>query len=164
LRIKAAKQLHVSGREVALLSSAHDCNPANEPLAFPKKQTKTVCTFLRRDVAAIKDRSSKAVAIAEKIAETHALVARHPNKITFEGFRPEEIPGHGSCPSGNYRQGWIPPKCETDHAAGYRDRKHLLDSSPKRIDIHRAVQAEQRSFQRRIDNRLQIAVRSDISP
>jgi hypothetical protein len=39
-----------------------------------------------------------------------------------------------------------------------------LNSSPKRIDIHRAVQAEQRSFQRRIDNRLQIAVRSDISP
>jgi hypothetical protein len=38
-----------------------------------------------------------------------------------------------------------------------------LDSSPKRIDIHRAVQAEQRPFQRRIDRRLQFIPSSEIS-
>src|ERR1044072_7103548 len=52
LRIKPAKQLYLGGREIALLPSAHNCNPANESLAFPKKQTKTVRTFLRRNVAA----------------------------------------------------------------------------------------------------------------
>ena len=115
-------------------------------------------------MAAIKDRSRKAIAIGEKIAEAHALFARRPNKITFERFRREEISGHLSCPSGDYRQGWIPPKCEADHAAGYRDREHLVDGSPKRIDIHGTMQIEQGFLQRRIDNRLQISVRCDISP
>jgi len=122
-----------------------------------------VCTFLRYKVAAIKERSDKAVAIAEKIAETHALFARRANKITFERFDREKVLGHRSCPSGDYWQRWIPPKCETDHASGYRDREHLLDSSPKRIDIHRAVQAEQRPFQCRIDRRLQFIPSSEIS-
>jgi hypothetical protein len=40
----------------------------------------------------------------------------------------------------------------------------LLDSSPKRIDVHCAMQIEQRFFQCRIDHRFQIAVRYDISP
>jgi hypothetical protein len=96
---------------------------------------------LRRYVAAIKNRSYKAAAIAEKITQMHKAFAR-PGKITFERFYREEILGHWSCPSGDYRQGWITAKREARHTARYGDREHLLDSSPKRVYVHRSVQLE----------------------
>ncbi len=60
-------------------------------------------------------------------------------------------------------QNWIGLKHEADHAIRYCRGEQLLSGSPKRIDVHRAVQPEQRLFQCRIDYRLALADSNAVS-
>src|SRR5215470_8305360 len=97
------------------------------------------------DVATIKDGSHKAAASGEEIAQTHEFPARRQCEITFERFHREETFRHRFRPSRDYPQGRITSKGQADQASWYRGREHLLHSPPKRVDVHRAMQAEQGS-------------------
>lgn len=111
-------------------------------------------TFVRREIVAIKERPDEATVVAEKIAQTHQLFACRPGGVTLERFYREELPRHGSgpsCDSGQNRT-WL--KHQADHAIRYCRSKQLLSGSPKRVNVHGAVQLEQRFFQCRIDYRL----------
>ena len=110
-------------------------------------------TFLRRHVAAVKRRFYEAAAIGEKIANPHELLARSCGDVTLERFRSEKALGHRLCPSRDQRQDWSVLQSEADHAIWHCGGEHLLHGLPKRIDVHGAVHAEQRFFQRRIDYR-----------
>ena len=119
--------------------------------------------FVRREIVAIKERPDEATAVAEKIAQTHQLLARRPGGVTLERFYREEIARHGSrpsCDSGQNRT-WL--KRQTDHAIRYCRGKQLLSGSPKRVNVHGAVQLEQRLFQCRIDYRLALADSNAVS-
>jgi hypothetical protein len=54
-------------------------------------------------------------------------------------------------------------KHQSDHAIRYCRGKQLLSGSPKRVNIHGAVQLEQRPFQCRIDYRLALADSNAVS-
>jgi hypothetical protein len=54
-------------------------------------------------------------------------------------------------------------KHQADHAIRYCRGKQLLSGSPKRANVHRAVQPEQRLFQCRIDYRLALADSNAVS-
>ena len=110
--------------------------------------------FLRRDVAAIKNRSHKTAAIAEKIAQAHELFPRRPSQTILERFRREKVLRHGSSPFGDHGQDCSGAKGQTDHAIWDGGEEHPLRSSPKRIDVDGKVQAEQRFLQRRVDHRV----------
>jgi hypothetical protein len=121
-------------------------------------------TFFRRHITAVKGRFYEAASIGKEVANPHELLARSSDDVTLERFRSEKALGHRLCPSRDQRQDWIVLQSEADHVIWHCGGEHLLHGLPKRIDVHGTVQTEQRSFQRRIDNRLQIAARSDISP
>jgi len=122
-----------------------------------------VGAFVRREVVPIKERPDEATVVAEKIAETHQLLACRPGGVTLERFYREELARHGSrpsCDSGQNRT-WL--KHQADHAIRYCRGKQLLSGSPKRVNVHRAVQPEQRLFQCRIDYRLALADSNAVS-
>jgi hypothetical protein len=54
-------------------------------------------------------------------------------------------------------------KRQADHAIRYRRGQQLLSGSPKRVNIHGAMQLEQRLFQCRIDYRLALADSNAVS-
>jgi hypothetical protein len=54
---------------------AHNCDPASESPAFPKEENGAVGAFVRREIVAIKKRPDEATVVAEKIAQTHQLLA-----------------------------------------------------------------------------------------
>ena len=110
-------------------------------------------TFLRRHVTAVKGRLYEAASIGKEVANLHELLAGSSDDVTLERFRSEKALGHRLCPSRDQRQDWIVLQRETNHAIWHCGREHLLHGLPKRIDVHRAVQIEQRFFQRRIDHR-----------
>jgi hypothetical protein len=122
-----------------------------------------VGAFVRREVVPIKERPDEATVVAEKIAETHQLLACRTGGVTLERFHREELARHGSrpsCDSGQNRT-WL--KHQADHAIRYCRGKQLLSGSPKRVNIHGAVQPEQRLFQCRIDYRLALADSNAVS-
>ena len=110
-------------------------------------------TFLRRHITAVKGRLYEAASIGKEVANPHELLAGSSDDVTLERFRSEKALGHRSCPSRDQRQDWIVLQRETNHAIWHCGREHLLHCLPKLIDVHRAVQVEQRFFQRRIDHR-----------
>ena len=120
-------------------------------------------TFLRRHVTAVKGRFYEAVSIGKEVANPHELLARSSDDVTLERFRSEKALGHRLCPSRDQRQDWSVLQSEADHAIWHCGREHLLHGLPKRIDVHRAVQIEQRPFQCRIDHRFQVIRRSEVS-
>jgi hypothetical protein len=54
-------------------------------------------------------------------------------------------------------------KRQADHAIRYRRGQQLLSGSPKRVNIHGAMQLEQRLFQCRVDYRLALADSNAVS-
>ena len=110
-------------------------------------------TFLRRHVTAGKGRLCEAASIGKEVANPHELLARSSDDVTLERFRSEKALGHRFCPSRDQRQDWSVLQSETDHAIWDCGGEHLLHGLPERIDVHGAVQAEQRPFQCRIDYR-----------
>ena len=121
-------------------------------------------TFLTRHVTAVKGRLYEAASIGKEVANPHELLARSSDDVTLERFRSEKALGHRLCPSRDQRQDWIVLQSEADHAIWDHGGEQLFNGSPKRTDVHGAVQVEQRFSQRRIDHRLQVIPDSEISP
>jgi hypothetical protein len=142
---------------------AHNCDPANESPAFPKEENDAVSAFVRREIAAIKERPDEATVVAEKIAQTHQLLPCRPGGVTLERLYREEFARHWSRPPCDNGQSWTRLKRQPDHAIRYCRGKQLLSGPPKRVKVHGAVQFEQRLFQCRIDYRLALADSNAVS-
>src|SRR5436309_734277 len=79
--------------------------------------------------------------IRKDVANPHKPVTRSPGDITLERRRVEETIRHGPCPPRDHWQNWIVLKGEAHQAIWDRGREQPLDSFPKRIDVHRPMQA-----------------------
>jgi hypothetical protein len=113
--------------------------------------------ILRCDIATIKTRSHEASAIGKKIAETHRFLARRLRRVIAKRFDRKKIIGYGTGAPGDSGEEWIAVKREANHSTWNCSEDQLLNSSPERMNVHCAMQGEQRFFQCGINYRFMIA-------
>src|SRR5438094_7590113 len=93
--------------------------------------------------------------VGEKIADEYNIPARMSVEMFLNRRNREKTAREFLCRFGNSRRNRVVLQSETDKTGRQGRFDYVLNGVPKRIDVIRGVQMEQRFFQSKIDNRLQ---------